>query len=205
MDPYKVLGVSRDASDAEIKKAYRALVKKYHPDQYGTGPMADQAAEKLKTINEAYDQINRERSGKSTGSGYSNYGGGYSGYGGYQANVPPEFVRIRAMIQANNLAQAEALLDQMNEHPAEWHFLKGIILMRKGFYDGARQHINTAYNMDPGNIEYQNAFNQMNGQFNGYRNFYGGTRSTEGDCCDICMCSMCMSSCCECFGGNMCC
>ena len=53
MDPYKVLGISSDATDAEVKKAYRALAKKYHPDNYVNNPLADLAAEKMKQINEA--------------------------------------------------------------------------------------------------------------------------------------------------------
>ena len=58
-DPYSVLGVARSATDAEIKKAYRELARKYHPDNYADNPLADLAQEKMKQINEAYDQINR--------------------------------------------------------------------------------------------------------------------------------------------------
>ena len=61
MDPYKVLGISSDATDAEVKKAYRALAKKYHPDNYVNNPLADLAAEKMKQINEAYDEIQKQR------------------------------------------------------------------------------------------------------------------------------------------------
>ena len=60
-DPYKVLGVSRDASDDEIKKAYRELARKYHPDNYAGNPLADLVEEKMKEINEAYEMIRRER------------------------------------------------------------------------------------------------------------------------------------------------
>ena len=66
-DPYTVLGVSRSSTDEEIKKAYRELAKKYHPDNYADSSLADLANEKMKEINEAYDTIQKERSGKGTG------------------------------------------------------------------------------------------------------------------------------------------
>lgn len=54
-DPYKVLGVSRDASKDEIKRAYRAKAKEYHPDLHPDDPLA---ADKMNEINEAYDMLN---------------------------------------------------------------------------------------------------------------------------------------------------
>lgn len=86
-DPYQVLGVSRDASDEEIKKAYRALSRKYHPDANVNNPNKEQAEEKFKEIQQAYQRIMDERQrgtssyGSSSSSGSS--GGGYQDFGGF--------------------------------------------------------------------------------------------------------------------------
>jgi curved DNA-binding protein CbpA len=196
MDPYKVLGVDRSASNEEVKKKYRELVKRYHPDQHRDNPLGELADEKLKEINEAYDIINKERAG---GGGYggSSYSGGGSSYGGSD-----EFMRVRSLIQAGNITQAESMLDNMSIHNAEWHYLKGIVLMRKGWYDGAKQHFQSAYNMEPNNPEYANAFNQLNNQSGGYQNFYGNRTGGTDSCCNTCCCALGLDSCCECFGGD---
>ena len=81
MNPYKVLGVSENASQEEIRKAYLALVKKYHPDRYADGPMKDMANEKLKEINQAYELLSK----KKDSSGYG--GGGYGSYNTYGQNT----------------------------------------------------------------------------------------------------------------------
>ena len=108
-NPYEVLGVSPDATDEEIKKAYRSLAKKYHPDNYTDSPLADLAEEKMKEINEAYDEINRMRQkGKGTGSTSpraipatnNSYGSSYS-----------KFNNVRIYIQRNMVNEAEQILD----------------------------------------------------------------------------------------------
>ena len=109
-DPYSVLGVSQNASDDEVKKAYRELARKYHPDNYQNNPLADLAEEKMKEINEAYDTITKQRSGGGSSGGYGSSGGcGYQ-QGWSAASSNPLYIRVRNLINAGDLNQAEQLL-----------------------------------------------------------------------------------------------
>ena len=95
-DPYKVLGVSPNATDDEIKTAYRELAKKHHPDNYAESPLSELASEKMKEINEAYDTVMNERRARANNGGYQqqNSYGGYPG-GGYQPGASWKQHRIR--------------------------------------------------------------------------------------------------------------
>ena len=170
-DPYQILGVSENASDEEIKKAYRELARKYHPDNYHDNPLADLAQEKMKEINAAYEQITKERaSGKrGSGSGGASYGAsGYGGYGGYQgyggyggsqsySGQSPVLQQARIAINTGNISRAEALLANYSDHNAEWNFLKGAVCYRRGWLDEALRYYRTACQMDPTNAEYRQA------------------------------------------------
>jgi curved DNA-binding protein CbpA len=202
MDPYKVLGVSPSATDAEVKTAYRNLAKKYHPDRYKGHELEDLAGEKIKQINEAYDTITKERQ-----SGYQRAGDGFnSSYTGSSYTGSTQFADIRSAIQMGDLTRADSMLDAVSNRNAEWHYLKGMVLLRKGWYDGARQHFATANSMDPGNAEYANAYNTVNRSASGYGQTYYGTQNTGGgvNMCNICGGLLCADCCCECMGGNCC-
>ena len=134
-DPYSVLGVKPDASDQEIKKAYRELARKYHPDNYVDNPLADLAEEKMKEVNEAYEAIQKQRSGGGGSGGYSqsssSSSGGYQygyqqqSYGGGTNN--PTFNRVRNLINMGDLNSAERLLQEVPQKSGEWYFLMGSI------------------------------------------------------------------------------
>ena len=193
-DPYKVLGVSPDASDAEIKKAYRELAKKYHPDNYVNNPLKDLADEKMKKINEAYDQITNERRGGGTTSSANSGGGSSSGY--------TSFAEVRQRIQNGDYLGADALLDRSTNRNAEWFFLKGVIFSAKGYYSQARAYLERACTMDPNNQEYRATYtNLMSSQttYGGYNN----KRSGDGCSCDLCTALLCADCLCECCGGDL--
>ena len=188
-DPYQVLGVKPDASDDEIKKAYRDLARKYHPDNYQNNPLADLAEEKMKEINEAYDAVTKLR---------SSGGGGYSSSGGYQGayqqsqSSDPAFARVRTLINGNNLDQAEQLLRGINTRTAEWYFLAGSVAYRRGWLDEAKQNYQIAVNMEPNNMEYRQAFSMMQQGGYAYRPAgYGGGMDAM-DCCTTMMCLNCL-------------
>jgi len=204
-DPYRVLGVSPTATDEEIKKAYRDLARKYHPDNYHDNPLADLAQEKMKEINEAYDTITKAReNGGQNGSSYGGFGGGAGqAYARQQsASGSPQYAEIRAAINAGNLARAEQLLNAMSVRDAEWHFCMGSLCYRKGWMDEALRHFQTAVNMEPANGEYQQALNYMRSGGAAYRTTGSGGLS-QMDACDCCSSLMIADCCCECMGGDL--
>lgn len=194
MNPYEVLGVNPNDDEETIKKAYRSLVKKYHPDRYVNTPMADMATEKLKEINEAYDMITNKKSSSETGqdsydAGYGNYGGGYKqGFDG-----------VRMLIRMRRFAEAEAMLSGLEKN-AEWHYLTGLIYINRGWYDKGKNFIEIAVRMDPSNGEYRStlsSFDVRNGK-------YGQFGTEYINCCGAndfltCLCgSFLCSRCCCC-------
>ena len=197
-DPYKVLGVQPSASDEEIKDAYRKLAKKYHPDQYAESPLKDLADEKMKEINEAYDTVTAQRRG---GGGY--YNGAQNPVGG---NRNSGFSDVRSLIMSGRIADAEQILNGVppERRNAEWYFLKGSVLYRRGWLEEAKDHFSRACQMDPGNGEYSAALNQAMNQGSG---MYGGynPNMAAGGCntCDLCQGLICADCCCECMGGDL--
>lgn len=203
-DPYQVLGVPSTATDEEVKKAYRDLARKYHPDNYHDNPLADLAQERMKEINEAYEAVQSQRKAARAG-GYS---GGYGGYQtGYQSGYRSggsRYQRIRMAISQGNLNLAEELLNAMTDHDAEWSFLKGAICYRRGWLDEARRYYQNAVNMDPDNQEYQRALDIAEGRSTAYRpdgydNVTTGTCG-NGDCLRLCGATLC----CNAFGVPIC-
>lgn len=196
MDPYKILGVSPNASDEQVKAAYRELAKKYHPDNYMGNPLSDLAEEKMQEINQAYDQILKQRkAGQSGGTSYGTTSYGY-GSGGSQ------FADIRRLINSGRIAEAQELLDGVAaaNRDAEWYFLRGSIHYSRGWLDDALQCFQKACSMSPQNPEYAAAYNQMvwqrqNGRPTGFGSYQTGTSIGGCSCCDICAALWCADCC----------
>lgn len=203
-DPYQVLGVPSTATDEEVKKAYRDLARKYHPDNYHDNPLADLAQERMKEINEAYEAVQSQRKAARAGGYSGGYGGYQTGYqSGYQSGGS-RYQRIRMAISQGNLNLAEELLNAMTDHDAEWSFLKGAICYRRGWLDEARRYYQNAVNMDPDNQEYQRALDIAEGRSTAYRpegydNVTTGTCG-NGDCLRLCGATLC----CNAFGVPIC-
>lgn len=196
-DPYVVLGVGRDATDEQIKNAYRELARKYHPDSYSGNPLSDLAAEKMKEINEAYDQIIADRN--NGGRGYNaNSAGGYSG-------GSSDFSDIRAIIASGRYEDAQVLLDGVppERRNAEWYFLNGSVLYRRGWFEDAYTSYATACRMDPQNAEYRAAMNQMKHKRSGQPYRTQGNMGGGCSACDVCSSLICADCCCECMGGDL--
>ncbi len=197
-DPYKVLGVSREASDDEIKSAYRALAKKYHPD---VNPGNEQAAQRMNEINAAYDAI---KSGDiSSGNAWGAYGGTpWQGAYSYRGTSSSEYERTE-LRAAENYIRVGHYREAMNalsgvsvgDRNARWFFLAALANVGVGNKISALEYAKRAVEMEPGNMEYRQLLNSIEhggNVYTGYsRGFSGGALRVDRLCLGLCAAQMC--------------
>ena len=213
-DPYQVLGISRSASSDEIKKAYRHLSRKYHPDANINNPNKTQAEERFKEIQQAYKQIMDEKENGYTDGGFGNFGAGYSSYTGtygQDSGQTDEYtMHLRAAANyINNRYYREALnvLNQMQERNGQWYYLSAIANAGLGNNILALEYARQALALEPQNQQFVHLVHQLESGGMWYQSMQGpyGTPAGSGSsmCTKLCMtyliCNVCMSgsACCN--------
>lgn len=231
-DPYNVLGLERGASDDEIKKAYRTLSRKYHPDANINNPNKEQAEEKFKEVQQAYDAILQEKEGggfgpgSSRGSGYgswsdfgggSGYGSGYAGFGGFggygagsgrQGGSENDLHLQAAMNYINSRHYQEALnvLNQISDRDGRWYYLSAAAHMGAGNNVQAKVMAQRAVEMEPDNLQYRQLLQRLESGGSWYQDMgssYGYPMDAGMEMCP----RMCLASiaCSMCGPGMFCC
>lgn len=230
-NPYQILGIPRNASEEEIKKAYKNLSRKYHPDANINNPHKAQAEEKFKEIQQAYQQVMKERTegysygGQSTGSGYGGSGGyggfggfggygGFGGFGGFDRSGSTGYEEDRYLRAAGNYIrngyyrEARTVLDDMNdsERDARWFYYSALAHYRLGNQVAAMEHSRKAAAMEPGNSDYQDLVYQMENGGSWYRQRQSSYTQPYSGGSSMCM-KLCIANaiCNICCGGGMCC
>ena len=194
-DPYKVLGLPHDASDEDVKRAYRNLAKKYHPD---LNPGDQEAARKMQQVNEAYDQIKNPEKYTRQSNPYGGNPYGAYGYGGYEQRTyrdagegdqyqtsAEQYIRYRRWAEALNALQ------NSRNHNARWYYLSALANDGLGNQVTALEHMRKAVSMDPGNQEYLWALTQLENGGSAYRRQagnFGGFSFGGSPCGGLCLC-----------------
>ena len=230
-NPYSVLGVPENASDEEVKRAYRELSRKYHPDSYVDNPLKDLAEDKFKEVQEAYDMIMKQRANGGYQSYSSNSGSGYgSAYGQNQSDgqgqrysrgssynqssytnssADPKYQKVYDYINFRQYSNAMSELNRipLPDRDGRWYYLSAITNAGMGNNIQAQNDINRAMSIEPSNPEYRNFATQLQMNTRRYQNSPYTKGSGNGDGCgtgNFCCDLWIADSCCECMGGDLC-
>ena len=202
-DPFVVLGVSKDATQAEVQAAYETLRDKYRADIHIEGDEGKRAAKMLSEVEDAYTEAMAILSGGT--------------------DVKDVYTHIADLLKRKDLDGAQSALDKVSERDAEWHYYQSAVYHSKGWAYEAKSQLEMAINMDPDNQKYKDTLQRMkshesdsfgNGgagassgesagprSYDTYENMRGRRQgATAGDCCASLICADC---CCECMGGDL--
>lgn len=194
-DPYKVLEITPEASEEEIKRAYRVLSRKYHPDANIDDP--ERAEEKFKEIQQAYRLIVEERERKGA------YGGAFSHFSerdfakeGSTEEYQMHLLAASNYIRNGYFREAVHVLNQMEERTAGWYYLSAVANAGIGNNVMALEHARMAVLLEPGNMQYRYLVSQLESGSNWYQGMQSSYRTGGSGVSDCCMTT--------CFAGTMC-
>lgn len=192
MDPYKILGVSQNATDEEIKRAYRRLSRIYHPDANMNNPNKAEAEERFKQIGQAYKLIMNQRSGN-----YYAQNGGFNGAGetnAYENDAERMlFVSAAAYIRNQRFREAINVLAGISNHNGRWYYFSAIANAGIGNMITANEHIKRAISLEPDNVEYQRAYMQLQQPVEWYsrmENGYAAVPDMDNMCLKLCIANL---------------
>jgi len=202
MNPYDILGISPDASDDEVKKAYRILSKKYHPDANVNSVHQAEYTEKFKQVQTAYKTI---MDGRKRGFQNQNYGGhatyGQSTYQ-YAGNEQMAYNEAAQFINAGRYQDALNILEQIRNRQALWFYYSAVAMNGIGNNVTALEYAQTAAQMEPGNLQYLFLVQQLQasqGQYRTTQQSYGTPYSAVNCCYSLLMFNLLMNCCCRCY------
>lgn len=202
-NPYEVLGVSENASDEEIKKAYRKLSRLYHPDANVNNPNKKEAEEKFKEVQQAYNAIMNKDTAGDFGQGASYYGYGSRYQSGFTGNTGDStdsyYVAAANFIRNGRYREAQRVLSEITLRDGRWYYLSAIAMAGTGNMTTALEYAGTAMKMEPDNAEYRQLYTRLSGTSDWYMNQRGfemPAGNVGNTCCELCMLNLFCNLCC---------
>lgn len=193
---YEILGLNEDATDEEIRVAYRTLKEKYREERFMEGERGNQAAKKLTQVETAYSEITAYRSR-------------FDETNREKAN----FTAVENYIKQGKISEAQEELDNYTERNAEWHYLQSVIFYKKNWTNESKKQLEIAMNMEPNNSKYSDAYKKLKEKIeftekqfkSGNADFSGQEQQQTqnmGGCCDMCASMICINLLCNCCCGR---
>lgn len=193
---YEILGLNEDATDEEIRVAYRTLKEKYREERFMEGEKGNQAAKKLTQVETAYSEITAYRSR-------------FDEANRDKAN----FTAVENFIKQGKISEAQEELDNYTERNAEWHYLQSVIFYKKNWTNESKKQLEIAMNMEPSNSKYSDAYKKLKEKIeftekqfkSGNADFSGQEQQQTqnmGGCCDMCASMICINLLCNCCCGR---
>lgn len=200
---YEILGVTESSSDEEITAKYEELKKKYSEERFLEGEAGNEAAKMLNRIDVAYNEIMTARSEKRTAE-----------------SAGSSYAKAEQLIREGKINEAQAVLDEFNERPAEWHYLQSVVFYRKNWMNESKKQLEIAMQLEPDNEKYKETYRKLNDRLRsnaqqaqapqgGQQGVYEGqTMQSSGDeqlggsfcssCIQCCALNMCLNMLCNC-------